>query len=297
MRIPSGPSDESANATDRRPRRADSFDACRLTRYDPRVSPPPTPTKTHFIILIGGPGLFDGKDKAHDQTWLNYVVPMQLAASKNLYQKAAHETVHWVVYEPAYQARWKDDSVITPAEKREDDGYNLHSIRKQAADAVLTRGATSYLGRIQAIARKYSITYKGISKPSEFWKYLQAQPDGSISRVWYSGHASASGLSLSLRHNAAGVALLDAIVGKKEIKTYAGLKSKFARGSSSESNFYGCYTNGFAKDWHDTYGVRSAGAVSKIDFDLNKPSPISNVLRRIETTSTSVGAPGWTEHR
>jgi len=26
----------------------------------------------HFIILIGGPGKFQGCDKAHDQTWTNY---------------------------------------------------------------------------------------------------------------------------------------------------------------------------------------------------------------------------------
>ena len=30
-----------------------------------------TNTNTNFIILIGGPGLFKGCDKAHDQTWTN----------------------------------------------------------------------------------------------------------------------------------------------------------------------------------------------------------------------------------
>jgi hypothetical protein len=31
---------------------------------------------TNFVILIGGPGLFMGCDKAHDQSWSNYIVPL-----------------------------------------------------------------------------------------------------------------------------------------------------------------------------------------------------------------------------
>ncbi len=37
----------------------------------------------NFIILIGGPGLFEGCDKAHDQNWSNYIVPLQLAAQRD----------------------------------------------------------------------------------------------------------------------------------------------------------------------------------------------------------------------
>ena len=61
----------------------------------------------------GGPGLFKGCDKAHDQSWTNYIVPLQLAAQKNLYKKQPDEVVHWVLYEPPYKKRWQDDSVIT----------------------------------------------------------------------------------------------------------------------------------------------------------------------------------------
>jgi hypothetical protein len=49
-----------------------------------------------FVVLIGGPGLFKGCDKAHDQSWTNYIVPVQLAAQTNLYKKQSIEVVHWV---------------------------------------------------------------------------------------------------------------------------------------------------------------------------------------------------------
>ena len=39
------------------------------------------PTK-RFIILIGGPTVFMRCDKEHDQTWSNYIVPMQIAAQR-----------------------------------------------------------------------------------------------------------------------------------------------------------------------------------------------------------------------
>lgn len=109
--------------------------------------------------------------------------------------------MHWVVYEPSYTNRWLDDSVITSAESKQSDGYWLHRIRKDAADSVKSKGATSYIHRIKMIAAKNGITYKGISTPKEFWDYLDTFPKDAISRVWYSGHASGKGLFLSLSHN------------------------------------------------------------------------------------------------
>jgi hypothetical protein len=75
------------------------------------------PTR-NFIILIGGPGLYFACDAVHDKAWSNYVVPMQLAAQKKLYQ-LDNETVHWVVFAPAYRQRWNDDINITSSEKKE----------------------------------------------------------------------------------------------------------------------------------------------------------------------------------
>ena len=254
----------------------------------------------NFIILIGGPGLFVGCDKKHDQSWRNYFVPMQLAAMNNIYKKLADETVHWVVYEPAYRERWNDDSVITSDEKKQDDGYNLHSIRLAAANKVLKTKANSYLHRIQVVAKELGITYKGIQKPAEFWAYLTAQPNESISRTWYSGHASGKGLMLSLTHDACeAVAKTEDMVMAASIKGNAALASKFSKKSTLLSKFYGCYTKDFAQNWHEVFGVPTAGAINKIDFSVVDSPTIGSddLLTRIEKTPTSQGATGWTEIR
>jgi hypothetical protein len=221
---------------------------------------------------------------------------MQLAASRDLYKKEATETVHWVVYEPSYRDRWLDDSVITKAEAKQSDGYWLHSIRKGATDNVKSKGATSYIHRIKMIAASNGITYKGISTPKEFWNYLDTFPKNSISRVWYSGHASADGLFLALDHDSSckAVALLTDIVKMSDIKANKKIADKFNTGTTTPSKFYGCYTNGFANEWNNIFGVPAEGAVNKVDFgSLDRPSHIKNILERIQQTPTSKGSPDW----
>lgn len=254
----------------------------------------------NFVILIGGPGLFKGCDKAHDQTWTNYIVPLQLAAQKNLYKKQSGEVFHWVLYEPPYRRRWQDDSIITKKEKKEVDGYHLHSIRKAAADKIIGKGTSSYVNRIQTIANTNGIKYKGINKPSEFWSYLRSLGDNSISRIWYSGHASGSGLMLALTHSNTCVAQAspnDMILNTDVIKNVS-LKKKLNSKSIRVSKFYGCYTEGFAKEWSKTFKLGAAGAKQKIDFGvIDQPSNIVNIMERIEKTPTSVGQTGWTVHK
>ena len=253
----------------------------------------------HFLILIGGPGKFKGCDKAHDQTWLNYIVPMQLAAMRDYYRKQPNETVHWVVYEPPYKERWKDDSIITKKEKAQDDGYHLHSIRKIAADKVLKSGSGSYLERIKAISKKQGILYKGIQTPNEFWSYISTLKDGSLNRIWYSGHASGMELMLSLTHDnncIASAFTRDTIPNTdlEDVTIQKIVKSKLATGTKTASKFYGCYTAAIAKKWHSIFSTPAEGATLKIDFGvINKPSNIVNILERIEQTSTSIGKPDW----
>ncbi len=234
-----------------------------------------------------------GCDKAHDQSWTNYFVPMQLAAIRKLYKKTAKETVHWLVYEPAYIDRWVDDSTITSIESAQSDGYWLHSIRLKAAKNVTKKGAKNYLDRIKQVANSHGITYKGISSPNEFWAYLSGLP-GNISRVWYSGHASSNGLMLSLTHNS----YCEAVANSSDMLYFASisvrksLKSKFS--GNAVSKFYGCYTSKFAEEWAKTFSVKAEGAVNKVDFGvIDRPSSIANVLERIEQTPTSTGKPDW----
>ncbi len=259
------------------------------------------PTK-RFIVLIGGPGIFKGCDKAHDQTWTNYIVPLQLAAQKGLYQRMASEKIYWVVYEPPYRNRWLDDSVITKKEKKQDDGYNLHSIRKNATDKVKRRGAKNYLSRIRQIASLNNIAYKGINKPDDFWTFIDSCPKGSITRVWYSGHASKKGLMLALTHdNMCQPAAFDKdMILVKDISDpiLKLLTDRFDSATTKPSKFYGCYTNLFAEKWNKVFKVASEGSVNKVDFGcIDKPSHIQNVLKRLERTPTSAGPPKWKEYR
>lgn len=273
----------------------------------------------NFVILIGGPGLYFACDPAHDKTWSNYVVPMQLAAQNKLYQ-LDKERVHWLVFAPAYRKRWNDDINITPSEKKEygvfgKDRYSgewdwykadtwLHHHRKQTAEAVKSkRGpkgkpATSYLVRISQICAQYHIVYQPVEKPDDFWNYLERLADGSISRIWYCGHAAGDGLFLDLHHSTHDAlcrARSSNIVRTDEIKTYSSaIKPKIAADTGQTSEFYGCYTAGFAQKWNEQFEVATEGAVNKITFQaIYKGDPVKNVLQRLKTQPTNAGSPNW----
>ena len=193
----------------------------------------------HFIILIGGPGLFQSCDPKHDKTWKNYVVPVQVAAVEDLYRRQADETVHWLVFEPPYRSRFTEDSDFSLSEKIEAffSDRALHQVRKAAADEVIAKGAKSYLDRMRKFAATHGIQYHGLQTPGDFWTELAAFPNGSITRVWYSGHASPAGLFLSLTHDNACVAGTKDIIELAEITDHAALEVKFVKGSTLASEF------------------------------------------------------------
>lgn len=253
----------------------------------------------HFIILIGGPSCFQSCDKQHDQTWSNYLVPPQLAAMRNSYNRAPDEKTHWVVYMSPYEFRWDDDSTITKAERKQSDGAWLHSIRKRAADKVRSTGATSYLQRIQMVAASLGITYKGIRTPQDFWDYLASFPKNSVSRVWYFGHACGEGLMLALTHDTlcSPTAKNSDIIFSNDIFKQSHLVDRFDPKTKEASRFYGCYTNDFAQKWHHMFKVPTEGAYRKINFSVvDQPSSIPCVLERITKTPTSEGDPSWTHY-
>lgn len=273
----------------------------------------------NFIILIGGPGVYFACDPVHDKAWSNYVVPMQLAAQKKLYQ-LDNETVHWVVFAPAYRQRWNDDINITSSEKKEygifgKDRYTgerelhrsdtwLHEHRKMTAEKVKTkRGpqgkpATSYLVRISQICSQSGIVYRPIEKPDDFWDYLAGLADDSISRIWYCGHAAGSGLFLDLAHDRP-EGVCDAVSSNRvkvvDIQNYsATVQRKIAADTDKASEFYGCYTSEFARVWNEQYNVATQGAENKISFQaIYKGDPNKNVLERLKTQPTNAGSPDW----
>ena len=277
----------------------------------------------NFVILIGGPGKYFACDKAHDKSWSNYIVPMQIAAQKNLYQLDG-ETVHWVVFAPPYRSRWSDDIQITPSEKKEyglfgiergatgwkayelhkSDNW-LHQHRQNTAESVLQKkgpdgkNATSYVSRISQICAQNNIVCHFIDKPSEFWSYLLRMPDDSISRVWYSGHASDVGLYLDLHHDLAScsVPYSNNYISVADIINIASrLKPKIFQKTKKHSKFYGCNTAAFTKQWYTEFAVPAEGANNKITFQaIYSGNPKFNVLDRLQTESTNAGAPDWNE--
>jgi hypothetical protein len=213
-----------------------------------------------------------------------------------LYAKEANETVHWFVFEPPYMNRWADDSIITTYEHVEKFFVDaeLHGLRKTAADAVVKKGATSYLNRIKQLAASKGITYHGLKTTDDFWTELAKFADGSISRVWYSGHASDVGLMLSLAHDGQCGPVSTTVVRTSHIPAKKSfIESKIDASTTKVSKFYGCGTRSFAEQWHDSFGVPTAGATNSITFAV-LANPGNNVLNLIENTPTPQGPPIWT---
>lgn len=255
----------------------------------------------NFIVLIGGPVLFNEWDPAHDKSWSNYIVLLQKAASQGQYQLDGNEIVHWVVFEPSYSSRWAEDSVVTGGEQVEAffQDAELHYTRLGHAQSVVNKGASSYVNRIKQIAQGLNIKYHGIQNMAGFWNYLAMMPNGSINRVWYSGHAYKGGLMVAAAHRTSGggcsartpTVAATHLISVSDIGGHSNLSVKFNMSTSKLSRFYGCTTAPFAEEWHNTFSVPTAGAKKKVNF---KATTGNNVLNAIETMPTSVGAPGWT---
>jgi len=241
--------------------------------------------RRHFVILIGGPGTFEACDREHDQTWSNYIVPIQVATQKKQLDVAPNEQVHWWVYGPAYRDRWKDD-VADTKDPRLDRGRNLLDSRQKGVDKVLSAGAGDYLDRIKRFAGTVKADFLAIESPADFWKQLGALPAGSVSRLWYIGHASESGLMLKLIHTESGCQPAASEADMIKIQDIGGnsplITSKLAK-DGKPSRFYGCHTQNFAEQWNSLFGTAAQGAIRKIDFGLvDQPSKTTEVLRRLE---------------
>ena len=214
---------------------------------------------TNFILLSGGPGLFDNRDVEHDRSWANYVTPPLLMTKtlrkldpKKLKEFENGQEVWWLIYRPAYIRRWEDDLKRKPKEPKR----------------VKAQGFNSYLELLEARAKARSWNLRWFDTADELWSKLKTFND-PIARFWYWGHAR-DGLWLSLTHSSSAVAMAPAsheIITVASIKANASLKKQFQAGSSSRVHrFIGCNTTQFAKTWAKTFGVFTEGYEGKIDF-------------------------------
>lgn len=211
--------------------------------------------KRNFILISGGPGLYDDRDVEHDKSWANYVTPPLLltdTTAKRASFVESDEEVWWFIYKPAYVDRWNDDV----AKKR------------SAAKVVKDKGFSSYVDLLEARAKSRGWKLRWLSSADDLWAKLKTFND-PISRVWYWGHARAD-LWLTLAHSSASVAVAPdaaAIITTSSITSNSSLKKRFQAGNSARVHrFVGCNTASFAQTWAATFGVWAEGFEGKVDF-------------------------------
>jgi hypothetical protein len=228
-----------------------------------------------FIILSGGPGVYEPSDTEHDKSWDNYVSPPLLRSLKKPLHGSGEE-VHWLVYEPAYQERWQSDS----------QGKQKRPVQYAHAMSIKKEGFSDYLAKLKDRAVKRGWKYKGIQKGQDFLDYINGLSQ-KVSRVWFYGHASYD-LWLSLTHDGsvASSPARNAILTSKDISklksarfvshedpgfwdTLWGLseaQKKEAKKPKHPHKFFGCNTTPFAKEWADSLGVHARGSEGKVSF-------------------------------
>jgi hypothetical protein len=214
-----------------------------------------------FIILSGGPGVYDPKDpETHDQSWDNFVTPPLLRSSKAPIHDAKTEAVHWLIYEPAYTARWASDV----ANQKTAPAQHQHTVNIKTKYKL-----PNYLELLKKRATERDWKYQGISSASGFLSYVGGLKGTKISRMWFFGHAR-DDLWLSLDHHPQdheaiqpeSTAVLS-VANIDKLKAFSFTPQKTA---IFTHKFFGCNTKAFAQKWSRNLGVYAEGAEGKVDF-------------------------------
>jgi hypothetical protein len=213
-----------------------------------------------FIILSGGPGLYDPADEEHDSSWDNYVLPPLLLtwakpdqARPRLHDK--DEEVHWLIYEPAYIARWDSDL----------RNRRTAPAQYDQAKQVEKKGFKDYLDLLKKRAQERGWVYRGLSSAQDFWDYVNGLKAQQVSRLWYYGHAR-DDLWLSLEHDFDHEAIAppdEAILKVTDIKQLKPF-SFVARKEGTPHKFFGCSTKAFARAWAMHLRVHARGSKNEV---------------------------------
>ncbi len=240
----------------------------------------------HFVILLGAPGIYDPEDPSHDQTWWNFFVLIQVAFIEKLVVKRKSECIDWYVYGTAYEKRWEDD-------KKSGRETQINDAKKYKK---------GYLYRIQEwINEQEGHNFYNFSNKSQFLDALKNLNPGTLTRIWFSGHASRKGLWLDLEHNASHEAVNspDKILSGSEIA--AAIEGKVKKVPGISSKLYGCSTSETAKTISKK-DLIVEGAKNKIHFgyivadDIGDGKVEGNHLQRIENGTIGGVSPEWTKH-
>jgi hypothetical protein len=221
--------------------------------------------KRLFIILSGGPGLYEPSDKEHDASWSSFVDPVLL---KSVHVDARtgkkkitpfwtdDEQVLWLIYKPAYVARWKDD--VTAG--------------RSAVSAVKKAGFSSYVELLTRRAREREWKVGWLDSAKDLWKLLKLLPKGSVSRTWFYGHAR-DDLWLTLDHDGGDAVMpgASAVLKASDVAAHAALRSRFVTAPDERSahrthRFVGCNTDRYARAWSKAFGQWTEGFHGTVQF-------------------------------
>jgi hypothetical protein len=209
-------------------------------------------TPSNLVLISGGPGLLDPRDRDHDLGWSNYVDPPLIISripGRWASLRGAATQVQWLIYRPAYNRRWIDDWA--------------HS-RPSVAE-VRSNRFDSYISLLEGRAQDRRWRLIWFYSAEQLWAQLASfRP---IARVCYWGHGN-DNLWLYVRHRSTdGWPMAPdetAVVRYDSINAHAGLRSRFVRGSPHR--FVGCNTSRFAQEWSRVFNVDTEGFVGTVRF-------------------------------
>ena len=215
--------------------------------------------KNIFVILSGGPGLFNPKEKEpHDVTWDNYVTSPLLRSKNAALHDQTTEEVHWLVFEPAYEARWTHDL----------SNRKTAPTQYDHATGIKRLGFANYLALLKKRAVERGWKYKGISSHQGFWDHFKGLTGRKVSRVWYYGHAQHN-LWLTVSHDASNAAASpdsNAVVNVADIKNLNPSMFLAKVTESSPHKFFGCNSQQFALEWAKKLKIYTEGSMGIVVF-------------------------------
>ncbi len=215
-----------------------------------------------FIIILGGPGVYDPRDPAHDRAWYSYYYTLANGFDSGKIKLEDGETVDWLVYTPAYNERWTDDNK---------DNKRPKFISDQVKRIITHFKAKNYLDRIKKWIAGNSTKHRyiGIKTKNSIVSHINSMKADSVTRLYYSGHsAKRNELWLDLDHIDPGIPIRprnkNAVFDADEFKKVK--KSVIRTTSKLKSRFIGCNNEIVAQEWNKATGLKSVGYPVTINF-------------------------------
>lgn len=250
----------------------------------------------NFIIILGGVGIYNPKDPAHDQGWSHFFAIIQVGFNKGIIKKDSHECVTWLVNGQAYRDRFVADGQVKDKTRTQyQRGFLKHKDTKYG-------GEVGYIARIRQWIAGQGHHFIDVSSESDVYAVINNLKDETITRIYFSGHASDNGLWLDLTHNSSNEAVTTNYL--KSANLANALASKADKKSKKISKLYGCSSANTAKTIADKTGLTVEGAINAIhfgyidsDIDMGSKKKINgNHLDRIENGSINGIQPNWQQY-